>query len=181
MLHSDLKKRAVDLQKLGESLKEFVFREMSQPDRIALPTDCGAVVGYVVTGGQTVQDDSLAANPEVGSNYYTALPKNAANLGWNYHWAGVILKDGGDNVTLESAGGTSLGSVGKASWWMQLYGTKNVDQTFKKQLHLLHVTRNRNALAQQDETESGKKANEQLLEHREKVLNWTAFDSDTNE
>jgi hypothetical protein len=90
----------------------------------------------------------------------------------------VILKDGGDNVTLESAGGTSLGSIGKASWWMQMYGTRKVDQTFKKQLHLLHVTRNREMVSQLDESPSSKKAEEQLLEHQKKVRGWDRLDSD---
>lgn len=178
LLEGNLKRRAFDLQKLGKSLGEFVVKESRLEDRIALPTDCGVVVGYVVTGGKAVENDSLAANPDVGSNYYTALPKNAANLGWNYHWAGVILKDGGDNVTLESAGGTSLGSLGKASWWMQMYGTRKVDQTFKKQLHLLHVTRNRDMVSHLDESPTSKKAEQQLLEHQKKVLGWDRLDSD---
>ncbi len=178
MVDKDVKKRAVALYRLGKSLEQFVLNEIRVSNRIALPTDCGQVVAYVVTGGKTQQDDTLTANPGVGSNYYTKLPSNAATGGWNYHWAGVILKDGGDNVTLESAGGLSLGSIGKASWWMQMYGTKNVDQTFKKQLHLLHVTRDRQSLLGQEKSEKTQKAEEQLLQHRDKVLNWTRFDSD---
>jgi hypothetical protein len=99
-------------------------------------------------------------------------------VGWNFHWAGVVLKDGGDNVTLESAGGTSLGSLGKDSWWMEMYGTRNVDQTFKKQLHEFHNLRNRNLLAGQEESESVETALEQLRQQKQRVESWTALDSD---
>jgi hypothetical protein len=176
--HKSLKLRAAALEKLGESLEVFLQIELSEPDRIALPTDCGAAVAYVVTDGKTAQDDTLAANPDIGSNYYTALPKNSANVGWNYHWAGVILKDGGDNVTLESAGGLLLGSMGKGSWWMSMYGTQNVDQTFKKRLHEMHLRRNRQALAQLDETQDVKKAKEELADQQKKVSGWTSLTGD---
>lgn len=170
--------RAHGLQKLGRSLDGFIGDELGRTDSVALPTDCAQIVGYVVTGGEPVQDDRLAANPEIGSNYYTALPENAANVGWNFHWAGVILKGGPDNATLESAGGLSLGSMGKSTWWMDLYGTRNVDQTFKKRLHRLHVERNREMLEKQEPTKETETSYRQLQEQQKTVEGWTELDSD---
>jgi hypothetical protein len=169
--------RTAALQRLALGLNRFLDREAEKTDSIALPTDCGKAVAYVVTG-EAVKDDRLAANPGIGSNYYTVLPENEANVGWNVHWAGVILKGGPDNVTLESAGGLSLGGVSKGTWWMDLYGTVNVDQTFKKRLHRLHVKRSRKLLAGQEQTGEVATANKQLHEHQQKVASWTTLDSD---
>ena len=178
ILEKDLVKRRTQLRRLGDSLAQFIQREHFRPNHISLPTDCARCVTYVTTGGALEDDDSLQANPDIGSNYYTALPGNAANVGWNFHWAGVILKDGGDNVTLESAGGTSLGSLGKSSWWMDLYGTKTPDQTFKKRIHQIHVRRNRDKVATMGDGPDTRKANLELNAHELAVAGWTTMTSD---
>lgn len=46
------------------------------------------------------------ANPAIGETYTMATEYDmpgytASGFNWNFHWAGVIMKDGGDNVTLE--------------------------------------------------------------------------------
>lgn len=48
------------------------------------------------------------ADPEIGEAYVTtterAMPgfEEASDMTWNYHWAGVVMKDGPDNITLEA-------------------------------------------------------------------------------
>ena len=48
------------------------------------------------------------ANPEVGEAYSMAtereMPgfKQTSKKTWNFHWAGVVMKDGSDNITLEA-------------------------------------------------------------------------------
>ncbi|HNC99489.1 MAG TPA: hypothetical protein PKW90_25370, partial [Myxococcota bacterium] len=132
--HKDREKLVADLEDLQARLHQFVLGEMLQTDAILLPNDCATCVSEMV-GDHTrrTRDDSLYAAPEIGSNYYTGLPKpKHAALGWNFHWAGVVMADGSDRATLESAGGLSFGSRDKATWWFNLYGTRVADQTFKK-------------------------------------------------
>ncbi len=168
---NDRESRNASLESLLMAYIEFMSGEIKARDNIVLPTDCGQMVHYIVKFGKTKSNDRLDDNPDVGSNYYTELPKNASNVGWNYHWAGVVLKDGPDNVTLESAGGTSLGSLGKQSWWFEMYGTKNVDQTFKKQVHQTHINRNRE-LVDRAGGETRDLSHLQLDEHQEKINKW---------
>lgn len=177
MLNNDRLTRNEKVQALFLAYNQFMKGEIAAKDKISLPTDCASIVREIVSNGKTVENDRLDDNPDIGSNYYTDLPANASNVGWNFHWGGVILKDGGDNVTLESAGGTSLGSMGKQSWWFQMYGTKNVDQTFKKQIHQTHIDRNRNLV---DKADPDKKetSHEQLDNHQDQVNTWTGLDSD---
>ncbi|MGV3611412.1 MAG: hypothetical protein ACO1N0_10710 [Fluviicola sp.] len=168
---NDRESRNAAVETLLGAYIQFMSAEMKAPDKIVLPTDCGQMVHYIVKFGKTKKNDSLDDNPALGSNYYTELPKNASNVGWNYHWGGVVLKDGGDNVTLESAGGTSLGSLGKQSWWFEMYGTKKVDQTFKKQVHQTHINRNR-ALVDQAGGNTKNLSHSQLDDHQEKINKW---------
>lgn len=177
MLDKDRIKRNKDVQSLFLAYSQFMKAEIALKDKVALPTDCAAVVREIVSDGVTVKNDRLDDNPEIGSNYYTSLPKNESNVGWNFHWGGVVLKDGGDNVTLESAGGTSIGSMGKQSWWFQMYGTKNVDQTFKKQIHQTHINRNR-TLVDKADSEKIESSHEQLDQHQSAINKWTRLDSD---
>ena len=41
-----------------------------------------------------------------------------------------------------SAGGMSFAGKDKGTWWFNLYGTRVADQTFKKQIHKIHLERN---------------------------------------
>ena len=150
--HKDREKLVADLEDLQARLHQFVLGEMLQTDAILLPNDCATCVSEMV-GDHTrrTRDDSLYAAPEIGSNYYTGLPKpKHAALGWNFHWAGVVMADGSDRATLESAGGLSFGSRDKATWWFNLYGTRVADQTFKKQIYRTHLQRNLAMLRQGD-------------------------------
>ena len=177
LLDNDRKSRNARVQSLFHAYSQFIDSEIAAKDKIALPTDCAAVVREIVSNGKTVENDRLDDNPDIGSNYYTELPENASNVGWNFHWGGVVLKDGDDNVTLESAGGTSIGSMGKNTWWFQMYGTKNVEQTFKKQVHQTHIDRNRDLVDKGDGKTKGL-SHEQLDRHQARIDQWTKLDSD---
>ncbi len=95
------------------------------------------------------------ANPEIGESYSMAtegdMPGFTSYPGektWNYHWAGVVMKDGGDNITLEAYAVTKeyAASKGVSSWdfidrdWtFAMYGTADKSQTFHQQ-HLASKT-----------------------------------------
>lgn len=95
------------------------------------------------------------ANPEIGESYSMAtegdMPGFKSYPGestWNYHWAGVIMKDGSDNITLENFAVTAAyaASKGVSSWnfidraWnFSMYGTTDSSQTFHAE-HLASKT-----------------------------------------
>jgi hypothetical protein len=74
------------------------------------------------------------ANPEVGDAYSTVtefgMPDfESSGNDWLFHWGGVVMKAGSDNITLENL---SVGdeSVQNASWFFAMYGTAKPEQTF---------------------------------------------------
>jgi hypothetical protein len=88
---------------------------------------------------------NTAANPHVGGGYTLNteydMPgfKEQGAMTWNFHWAGVVMKDGTDNITLENyADGKGYDSV-NVDWNFQMYGTVKKGQTFYEQ-HLASGT-----------------------------------------
>ena len=82
---------------------------------------------------------NTAANPEVGGGYTMNteynMPgfKEQGDMTWNFHWAGVVMKDGTDNITLENyADGKGYDSI-NTDWNFQMYGTVKKGQTFHEQ------------------------------------------------
>lgn len=89
------------------------------------------------------------ANPEVGESYSMATEGDMPGFHeypgestWNYHWAGVIMKDGGDNVTLENYAVTAAYAASKGvaqrdfidrKWNFAMYGTADKSQTFHQE------------------------------------------------
>lgn len=79
---------------------------------------------------------NTAANPEIGGAYTLNteydMPgfKEMGDMTWNFHWAGCVMKDGSDNITLENyADGKGYDSV-NTDWNFQMYGTVKKGQTF---------------------------------------------------
>jgi hypothetical protein len=86
------------------------------------------------------------ANPEIGQTYSMAtegdmpgFKEKRKNFTWNYHWAGVVMKDGSDNVSLENyavtgeyakSKGVQQGEFVNREWNFDMYGTEDKDQTF---------------------------------------------------
>jgi hypothetical protein len=86
------------------------------------------------------------ATPEIGETYAMATEGDMPGFEsepdtdvWNYHWGGVILKDGSDNVTLENyavteayanSKGVDQGDFVNREWNFEMYGTEDKDQTF---------------------------------------------------
>jgi len=141
------KKEPVD----GAQAKQF-FYELDEKGRLAFAQQVGMNEGV---------------NPEIGEAYTMAtgydLP-GFAKVGrtWNFHWAGVIMKDAGDNVTLEGyAVSASKQEINKVKakyaknpavlkqklrelrdkyagwvnrdWVFQMYGTEKAEQTFHQE------------------------------------------------
>jgi hypothetical protein len=94
------------------------------------------------------------ANPNIGESYTMATEANipgfkqSGDLTWNFHWAGVVMKDGADNITLENFAvteetakemGVPQGKYIDRDWNFDMYGTVNAqgevdeNQTFHKE------------------------------------------------
>jgi hypothetical protein len=82
-----------------------------------LPTECGGFSKMVMQDEETLQE-----NASVG-NRMKILGLGELPGPWQNHYAAVIMQDGGDWVTLESAAGMD-------KWWFGMYGSKNIGQTF---------------------------------------------------
>ena len=97
---------------------------------------------------------NVAADPEIGGGYTMAteydMPgfRDLGPMTWNFHWAGVVMKDDRDNITLENYAvsyGTSPDPVENRrlqekaynevnrAWVFQMYGTQKKGQTFHEQ------------------------------------------------
>jgi Domain of unknown function (DUF4157) len=78
------------------------------------------------------------ANPNIGESYTMATEANMpgfkqqGNMTWNFHWAGVVMKDGADNLTLENFAvteetakdhGVEQGKYIDRDWNFDMYGT----------------------------------------------------------
>lgn len=96
--------------------------------------------GKLTKEGQLAFDKKTAindfANPEIGEAYAMAtgydipgFKKHKGKSAWNFHWGGVIMKDGGDNVTLENYAviRSDVESVVNRNWNYAIYGTVKKD------------------------------------------------------
>lgn len=90
-----------------------------------------------------IRDQSVDHDPGLGGNYHNSLmtPEDD-QYGWNFHFAGVVLKDGPDNVTFETAAGLSFANTDKNTWWWNMYGTKSLAQSFRSKIKKAHAKRN---------------------------------------
>lgn len=122
-------------------LKEGVhYTKSSSGKTIKTPADgleAQKMYGEMTAEGQDKFDKEAGinhyANPEIGESYTMAtgsdLPgfaKHSGHRTWNFHYAGVILKDGKDNVTLENYATGNAAEINK-SWIFMMYGTTKTD------------------------------------------------------
>ncbi|UKY53276.1 hypothetical protein [Streptomyces inhibens] len=97
---------------------------------ITLPNDCqGAaaqLIGRPADGGLSVRREA----PAVGENHFIDLTGAAAD-GWANHFAAVVLRDGDDTLTYETAADrASTLQHGKSLGYFALYGRAGSDQSF---------------------------------------------------
>ena len=96
---------------------------------------------------------NVAVNPEIGEGYTMAtgydLPGYVGGADiWNFHWAGVVMKAGSDNITLENyaimfaptgdpvvdqANGERAYDFTNTNWVFQMYGTLKTGQSFHEE------------------------------------------------
>ena len=126
-------------------IKDHHFTEAGGKKTLVTITDAlQAKVLYhrLKLAGQEVFDKAARinhfANPNIGESYTMAseanMPgfKQKSDLTWNFHWAGVVMKDGADNLTLENFAvteetakdaGVAQGKYIDRDWNFDMYGT----------------------------------------------------------
>ncbi|MCB9702413.1 MAG: DUF4157 domain-containing protein [Myxococcales bacterium] len=107
-----------------------LFRELLLVlQRFALYTTLKAGSSPELAGSAGINEE---ARPEVGDAYKISYLE--FELGkWNYHWAGVVARDGDDSVTLENYTRDNAKRIGKTAdprWYFQMYGVG--DQSFHR-------------------------------------------------
>lgn len=103
------------------------------------------------SAGQDAFDKAAAinayANPEIGEAYAMATGydmhgfKKLQQSTWNFHWGGVIMKDGPDNVTLENYAVIAKGidRFINRDWNFAIYGTMASSGGAKDTFHAEHL------------------------------------------
>jgi hypothetical protein len=81
-------------------------------------TECGGFSQMVSPSGA----EGTQATVEAGDRMRTDLDESIPGP-WRNHYAAVIMTDGPDRATLESAAGMD-------KWWFGVYGSRSLDQTF---------------------------------------------------
>ena len=71
-------------------------------------------------------------NPNVGEAFAMRSDdvRNLLQFTWSFHWAGVVLSNGAEHVTLENFGIKNEPETRNQEWTFQLYGTPWAGQTF---------------------------------------------------
>ena len=83
------------------------------------------------------------ADPEIGEAFHMSTggdehPDKEEGVGtWNFHWAGVVMKSGGDTMTLENYSVSDY-AVQNADWAFQLYGVGKKGQSFHEEHRDVH-------------------------------------------
>lgn len=122
------------------------------PVTIADAKQAKTLCAQLTTDGRDAFDQAAGinhyANPNIGESYTMATEANmpgfkeTSKKTWNFHWAGVVLKDGADNVTLENfavtgeyakSKGVPQGEFIDRDWNFDMYGTADKSQTFHKE------------------------------------------------
>lgn len=127
-----------DIYEFMRSLTDWYAQQLAdiqaqeqKPDQLllTLPNDCQAAAGQLLAA----QGDTLGRvreRPEVGENYYIAFDRKA-DYGWNNHFAAVIMRDGEDTLTYETAANSfAVTERGKSLGYFAMYGASGTNQSF---------------------------------------------------
>lgn len=86
---------------------------------------------------------NMYADPEIGEAFHVSTggndhPDKDPDAGtWNFHWAGVVMKTGGDTMTLENYSVSDY-AVQNEDWVMQIYGVGKKGQSAHEEHRDVH-------------------------------------------
>ncbi|NCT95662.1 MAG: hypothetical protein GXC72_14655 [Chitinophagaceae bacterium] len=131
-----------DLHRMLHKALDILNKSSQEESSVITVNDCKQHTQSLVPNID-IRDQSVDHDPGLGGNYHNSLmtPEDD-QYGWNFHFAGVVLKDGPDNVTFETAAGLSFANTDKNTWWWNMYGTKSLAQSFRSKIKKTHAKRN---------------------------------------
>lgn len=159
-----LAKLDLDLNGLQRQVIEVLNKDAPENESVLTVNDCKQHTQSIVGADQmSVANQDAYHDPGLGKNYHNSLTGPIhGSFGWNFHFAPVVLKDGPDNATFETAAGLSFADVDKATWWWGLYGTRVLEQTFRSQIKKAHAERNLGLIAKTPEEERDPREGENI-------------------
>ncbi|MCM8535069.1 MAG: hypothetical protein NE334_03965 [Lentisphaeraceae bacterium] len=122
------------LKQTADELKESEL-DPSKVGKLILPSDCQSAAIYVT--GDNISKDKL--EPDVGESHFVDF--GGKGTGWRNHWAGVVMADGKDTLTLENAAGVEKAPIDRSSWYFGMYGTRIEGQSFQEEYWAKHKAR----------------------------------------
>jgi hypothetical protein len=108
-------------------------QELSQTGKLSLPSACNTLA-LCVTGADALLMPKVQSDAAVVGGYMAIDKSPDRDSQWDYHFAAVIMKDGDDYITLETAAPRADEMLKKLdsdwSWNYEMYGPKSEEQSF---------------------------------------------------
>ncbi len=122
-----------ELPELGKRVDEYLEQQEALSGRPLMPSDCKAMSSYVAGFVAGIGDEDVTHLPVEAGDVYEYNAPDPDRGEWPFHYATVIMTDGGDHVTMENAAAKVSDKFSKTqydrSWFFEMYGAEK-GQTF---------------------------------------------------
>jgi hypothetical protein len=122
-----------ELPGLDRRVDEYLEKQVALAGRPLMPTDCKAMSSYVAGFVAGSGDVDVTHLPVEAGDVYEYNAPDPQKAEWPFHYATVIMTDGGDHVTMENAAAKASEKFSKTkydrSWFFEMYGAAK-GQTF---------------------------------------------------
>ncbi|MEH2178437.1 eCIS core domain-containing protein [Nostoc sp.] len=132
----------IDLEAINRRVEEYINKDLTNIDRPLMPSDCRAMASYIAGGVDTESPDHRAAETKEAGKilYYKSHDNDKHEAEWDFHYATIIMTDGGDHVTMENAAAKASEIFSKKqydhSWMFEMYGEskeQSFDEKYEKE------------------------------------------------
>lgn len=122
-----------ELPGLERRVDEYLEKQVALAGRPLMPSDCKAMSSYVAGFVAGSGDVDVTHLPVEAGDVYEYNAPDPQKAEWPFHYATVIMTDGGDHVTMENAAAKASEKFSKTqydrSWFFEMYGAAK-GQTF---------------------------------------------------
>jgi hypothetical protein len=92
-----------ELPGLEQRVDEYLKKQLALRDKPLMPSDCKAMASYVAGFVAGIGDEDVTHLPVEAGDVYEYNAPDPQKAEWPFHYATVIMTDGGDHVTMENA------------------------------------------------------------------------------
>ena len=121
-----------EIPAIEKRVDEYLETQLNLKTRPLMPSDCRAMANYVAGFDAGSDGLDVTDQPALAGDVYEYTSEHPKTE-WPFHYATVIMTDGGDHVTMENAAAKASDKFSKMqydhSWFFEMYGTKK-GQTF---------------------------------------------------